>query len=123
MFDTEKLDKLRDAHIELVERFRAISARARSAATEAAALKNTPLQGTEQQRAIAEALMALPMTELEKHDPAELKAVGVDLMFMRQIVSAERRAASLKADAAALASKVHNSAALLQKLESYANRS
>lgn len=122
MLDFLKLDELRQQHDRKLSAYRDVTRRAREALAEVAQLRAATTIAPASQQVKMQTLLNLPVKEMLAQDAATLAAAGVDARTLQLIVSAERRAANLKNEAATLAPQVHASAALLARLETYASR-
>jgi len=122
MFNTEKLNALRDDHDKLRDLYAGLMTRARKAQAEATELRTiTPaLSATPAQRELASRVLAMPPAELLNAPPAVMTTLGLTPKLINACIDAQRRADSIKKQADAMLSDIHTRGALLAKLNEWA---
>jgi len=121
MFNTEKLNALRDDHDKLRDLYAGLTARARAAQAEAMQLRTiTPaLIATPEQREFARRALSMPPAELLNAPPATMAILGLTPKLINACIEAQRRADSLKKQSEAMLSDIHTRGALLAKLNEW----
>ena len=120
MIDFSKLARIRDDHERLHAQYRAISERARQAATDAGRLRLEALVDPGDDAAVS--LLTLPAEELAAVPAETLQEARVDLRLVRRLLDNQQRAQRLRSEAEAIAARLQTSRALLDRLDAWAAR-
>lgn len=120
MIDFNKLARIRDDHERLHAEYRHSAERARQAATDAGRLRLEAM--TDPGDDAAAQLLALPPEELAAVPAETLAAARVDLRLVRRLLEAHQRAHRVRSETEVIASRLHTSRALLDRLDAYAAR-
>lgn len=121
MIDLDKLQALRERHERLCSDYSTRAGAARLAAGEVEHLRADLLVGVKSGAAIE--LIRSNCAELLKYPADKLKASQVDVRQLRKLIAAQASLATARDDAVNMAAMVRESAALIERLNKFAQRS